>query len=91
VLGMGRRWLTRETAALGYAREVGYGLYVVHQPIIVAVAFVVVQQRASVAVKFAELLVLSVVGTVLATELLRRVPVVRGALGFSRSGRLTRR
>ena len=91
VLGMGRRWLTRETAALGYAREVGYGLYVVHQPIIVGVAFVVVQQRAGVAVKFAELLVLSVVGTVLATELLRRVPVVRGALGFSRSRSLTRR
>jgi hypothetical protein len=48
----------------------------VHQPIIIAVAYVVVQWQAGVAVKAATIFVVSAIATVASTELLRRLPVV---------------
>jgi glucan biosynthesis protein C len=83
VLGAGRRWVKHDSSLLRYGRRVGYGLYIVHQPIIVAIAFVVVQWDQPVAVKFVVLLVTSIIGTVLSTELLARLPVARALLGLS--------
>jgi hypothetical protein len=47
-----------------------------HQPVIIAVAYVVVQWQASVAVKAAAIFAVSAVATAAAAELLRRLPVV---------------
>jgi peptidoglycan/LPS O-acetylase OafA/YrhL len=85
VLGAGRRWVRHDSPLLRYGRRVGYGLYIVHQPIIVAIAFVVVQWHQPVVVKFVVLLLTSVIGTVLSVEVLSRVPVARALLGLSSS------
>jgi hypothetical protein len=85
VLGAGRRWIRHDSPVLRYGRRVGYGLYIVHQPIIVAIAFVVVQWHQPVAVKFVVLLLTSILGTVLSAEVLSRVPVARALLGLSSS------
>jgi hypothetical protein len=82
LLGAGRRWLRRESAQLRYAREIGYGWYFVHQPVIVAVAYVVVQWRTSVTVKACAVFLISLVGTLVATEALHRLPVVSRIFGI---------
>jgi peptidoglycan/LPS O-acetylase OafA/YrhL len=60
----------------------GYGWYVMHQPVIVAVAFVVVRWRASIPTELAVLLIVSLGGTLAAAELLQRTPFVRQLFGF---------
>lgn len=74
ILGMARRWLDRDSAVVRYGRRTGYTVYVVHQPIIVAVAYFVVQTSASVPWKFATIFVISGVATFLSAELLTRLP-----------------
>ena len=76
VLGLGRRWGRRDNGLVRYSRGVGYGWYLVHQPIIVALAFVVVQTRASVGAKFILLLMLSS-----PTRRLRAAPPARRSRG----------
>jgi peptidoglycan/LPS O-acetylase OafA/YrhL len=83
VLGAGRRWVKRDSPVLRYGRRVGYGLYIVHQPIIIAIAFVVVQWHLPVALKFTVVLVSSIIGTVVSVEVLSRIPVARTLLGLS--------
>jgi hypothetical protein len=88
VLGAARRWLNRDRPSLGYARRVGYWLYIVHQPVIVAIGFVVVQWRAPVAAKFVVILVASAVATLVCAELVRLPGAMRAAFRLSRAGRV---
>ena len=82
VLGVARRLLRAEDAALRYGREIGYGWYLAHQPVIVAVAVLVVPWHASVPAKAGILLAVSFAGTLGITELLRRVQPLGLALGM---------
>jgi peptidoglycan/LPS O-acetylase OafA/YrhL len=75
ILGVARRWLDRDGAVVRYGRRTGYTVYIVHQPIIVAVAYVVVQTSASVASKFTTIFVISAVATFFSAELLTRLPI----------------
>jgi glucans biosynthesis protein C len=84
ILGLARRFLRSGDGALRYGREIGYGWYLAHQPVIVAIAFLVVAWRASVASKFGVLFAASFVGTLGATELLRRARPLGFVLGLQR-------
>ncbi|HEY7234778.1 MAG TPA: acyltransferase [Gemmatimonadaceae bacterium] len=86
VLAAGRRWLVRETPLVAYGRSAGYAWYLVHQPVIVAIAFVVVGWRAGVAVKLIVLAVASFLGTLIGGELLGRSEVMRRAFGLCPTG-----
>lgn len=81
VLGAARQWLNHDSALIRYGRRMGYSLYVVHQPVVVAVAFVVVQWHASIAVKFVTVLVASAAGTLASAEILSRISIGRLVLG----------
>jgi glucan biosynthesis protein C len=81
MLGIGRRWLSHDNSLVRYSRGLGYSWYIVHQPVIIVVAFVVVQTRASIGVKFSVLLVLSLAGTLVAAELLHRLPLIGRIVG----------
>ena len=87
VLGMARRWLNDDSAVVRYGRRTGYTVYIVHQPIIVAVAFLVVQTSAPVAVKFTEIFVISGVATFLSAELVSRLagPALASLSGAARA------
>ncbi|MGZ3465322.1 MAG: acyltransferase family protein [Gemmatimonadaceae bacterium] len=76
VLGIGRRWLRHDTGLLRYSRRLGYAVYLVHQPVIIAVAFLVVQAREPIGVKFGVLLVVSIAGTLVGAELMSRLPLI---------------
>jgi glucans biosynthesis protein C len=84
LLGIGRRWLRTESRFFAYGAETGAAWYLVHQPVIVAVAALVVGWKAPLAVRAAALLVLSFAATLALVEALRRLPVVRALFGFQR-------
>lgn len=71
VVGAARHWRQRDSAVLRYGHTMGYVWYIVHQPVIIAVAYVVVQRQAGVGVKFLTLLVVSLGATLVISELLR--------------------
>ncbi len=76
---------------LRYAREASYPIYILHQTVIVAVAFVVVGWDAGVAVKYVTILVAASAGTLLVSELLvRRFNLVRFLFGMKPITRATR-
>jgi peptidoglycan/LPS O-acetylase OafA/YrhL len=70
---IGRRWLQSESAVVRYGRRVGYAFYIAHQPIIVAVAYVVVQTTLPLSAEFALTLTVSLLLTVACVETLRAV------------------
>lgn len=84
LLGIGRRWLRDESRFYAYGAETGAAWYLVHQPVIVAVAALVVYWKAPLAVRAAALLALSFAATFAIVEALRRLPVVRALFGFQR-------
>lgn len=82
VLGAARGRLRRETRLLRFGRRTGFAWYVVHQPIIVAVAYLVVQWQTAVALKLAAIFVASIAGTLVVSELLARIPATRRFVGI---------
>jgi membrane-bound acyltransferase YfiQ involved in biofilm formation len=72
LLGLGRHYLTASGPLLRYAREASYPVYILHQTIIVVVAFVVVGWQADIAVKYLAILLAASVGTLLVYALLVR-------------------
>ena len=82
LLGIGRRWLRGESRVVRYGTAVGAAWYLVHQPVIVAVAYVVVQWEAPLAAKAATVLALAVGVTLLIVEALRRLPVLGTLVGL---------
>ncbi len=64
LLGGARRHFTRGSATLERASEMAYPFYVLHHGIIVAVAFAVVQWRASLVVQFLAVAFVSLLATV---------------------------
>jgi hypothetical protein len=80
LLGISRRWLNREGPLTRYAQRVGYEIYIVHQPIIVAIAYFVVQWHAPVAAKISVTFAASAFCTVACSEVLARLnlrPLIR--------------
>jgi hypothetical protein len=75
-LGVARRWLRDETVLLRYGRAIGYEWYLVHQPVIVALAYLIVQSRMAVGAQFSVLLLASFVLTWIGAELVRRLLAV---------------
>ena len=83
LLAYGRRLLRASGRFVTYASEASYPVYLLHQTVIVAVAFVVVRWDVAVAGKYAAILVLSLAVTVLVYDLaVRRVGALRFVFGM---------
>jgi hypothetical protein len=80
-LGFARRYLDRTGSLTKRAEARAYAWYILHQPIIVAIAFLIVQWSAPLPAKAAVLFVTSGAGTIAATLVLRRVPAALGMAG----------
>lgn len=85
LLGFARRRLDRTDWLVRRAQSRAYLWYVMHQPVVVAAAFVVVQWQLGVTGKVAALSVLSVAGTVLSSALVLRVPGLAAMFGATSS------
>jgi glucan biosynthesis protein C len=83
LLAYGRRTLNFTNRFLKYFAEGAYPIYIVHQTILVAIAFFVVQWGLGVGAKYAVIVALSFAGTVLAYDILvRRTNVTRFLFGM---------
>ena len=86
-LGLGRLLRDRRPAALRHALDLVYPFYLLHQPIIVAVAYVVVQWSVSLPLQLLALTVASFGLTMALCELALLAPPVRSLLGIASAGR----
>lgn len=84
LLGLGHRFLRRENRALRYANPAAYPFYLVHQTVIVAVAYVVVRWNVGLWTKFGTILVASFGLSLVAYELVRRTNATRYVFGLKR-------
>jgi glucan biosynthesis protein C len=83
IMGFGLRWLNFRNAALDYANEAALPFYILHQPIILTIAFVVVQYRIGIGWKALIIGVTAFVITILLYEYaVRRTTVLRILFGM---------
>lgn len=82
--GLGKRYLDRASRTQKYLAEGSYAVYVLHQTVIVVLAFYLVQMAAPNAVIWIALLVASVAGTFALYEIVRRVGLLRFLFGMRR-------
>ena len=83
LLAYGRRLLNFTNRFLRYFAEGAYPIYILHQTILMAIAFFVVQWSLGVAAKYAIIVALSFAGTVLAYDILvRRTNITRFLFGM---------
>lgn len=82
LLGLGRRLLNRPSRALAYLGEGSYPVYILHQTVIVVLAFYVVGLDVAWTAQWAVLLIGSVVLTFICYEGVRRVGTLRYLFGM---------
>ena len=83
LLGLGHRYLNADNQVLRYAREASYPFYILHQTVIVAIGFFVVQWAAAVLPKYLVIVVCSLVVSIALYDLVvRRTNVTRFLFGM---------
>lgn len=90
LLGLGRRHLDRRSPALDHLAEASYPLYILHQTVIVVLAFYIVQLPAAWWIQWAVLLAASVAATFGLYEVVWRVGVLRFLFGMRPAPRAER-
>lgn len=81
-IGFGRRHLDKPSKALAYLAPASYPLYVIHQTMIVILAFWLVRLPGPWPVQWALLFIASVAGSFGLYEIVRRIPGVRFLFGI---------
>jgi glucans biosynthesis protein C len=82
ILGFGERYLNRTSRVRTYLAQGSYPVYILHQTVIVVLAFYIVQIGAPRPVLWVILLVAAVLGTFALYEIARRINVLRFLLGM---------
>ncbi len=82
ILGYGQRYLNSSSPLLRYATEVSYPAYLLHQTILIAIAYYIVQWELGIGAKFAILGTGTLVLTLLGCELAKQSPVTRLLVGL---------
>ena len=82
LLVLGKRFLNRKTGFTDYFNKASYPIYILHQSILVVLAYYVVRMNDILWVQVFCICIGSFVLTVLAYHLIRLVPVVRRIVGI---------
>ena len=87
-LGYGRRYLSYSNRLLVWARDASYPIYILHQTVIIVLAWYIVAQPWSAGVKYVVVLIATMLACVLIYEVcIRRFGVMRLAFGMKRESR----
>ena len=81
-LGLGKRYLDRTSRTQRYLAESSYPVYILHQTVIVIIAFYVIRLATPEPVQWLALFVAAVAGTFALYEILRRLGVLRFLFGM---------
>jgi glucans biosynthesis protein C len=82
LLGFGHRWLNFNNGLLRYASEASYPFYILHQTVIVAIGYYVVQWDIGIAAQFSLICLAAFLGTLAGYEILKRFNPARWAFGM---------
>jgi peptidoglycan/LPS O-acetylase OafA/YrhL len=83
LLGAGRHLIDTSTGFTTYMNAASYPVYILHNAILVAVAYYVVMLAIPQALQFLIIVIVSVLLTFAGFEILRRIPVVRALFGIA--------
>ena len=89
VFYVGMRFLNRNSKWLQYGREASYPFFILHQPVIIAIAFYVVQWNTGIPLKLLVVVLGSFAVTLGLVELVKRMGVLRGLFGMKTRRRET--
>jgi glucan biosynthesis protein C len=81
-LSIGMRYLDRDSKALRYGLSANLPFFVVHQPVILAIAYFVVQWQASIALKLLVVVLGAFAVSIGLTELVKRVGILQVLFGM---------
>lgn len=82
LLALAQRWLNRPGKALDFLNEAVFPYYILHQTIIVAVGFWLAQSVLPVWLEASILVLTTLVGCVVLTEIIKRIPLLRPLFGL---------
>ncbi len=82
VLGFGRRYLNKENRLLTYAAGSSQLFYIFHYPVLTAAAYIFMPVIPSIPLQILTFIVVSFIMTVLISEAVRRIPVIRVLFGM---------
>ena len=85
LMGMGRHLFNITNNFAAYMGEASYPVYIIHQAILVAIAYYVVMLAIPPALQFATIVIFSFLLTFACYEIIRRIPVVRALFGITSS------
>ncbi len=83
-MGLGRRYLERSNKVTRYFTEGSFPIYILHQSVLVAIAFYVFQLTPSVPLQVLLIIIATFIATVAVYEGLRRIPGLRLLLGIKK-------
>jgi len=83
-LGFGRHYLSFSNPLLRWARDASYPVYILHQTVIILIAWFVIQQPWTPWGKYWLVLTTTLIACVLMYEVIRRVPALRFLFGMKR-------
>lgn len=87
LMGTGRHLMNVTNNFAAYMSAASYPVYIIHQPILVAIAWYVLMLSIPPVVQFALIVIFSVLLTFACFEILRRIPVVRALFGIAGPGK----
>lgn len=82
IIGAGRRWLNFSNKLTLYFTKASYPYYILHQTILVAVAYFVIKYLSGVVLQFVVIVIVSFLFTALMYEIVRKIPYLRWILGI---------
>ncbi|MFA7089327.1 MAG: acyltransferase family protein [Bacteroidales bacterium] len=86
ILGYGHRYLKKSNNTLKYLSSAAYPFYIFHMLVNTMVGFYVIQLPFGAGIKYAIIVVLTILSTFIVYEIIKRIPIIRFAFGI-RPGR----
>jgi peptidoglycan/LPS O-acetylase OafA/YrhL len=83
LMGAGRHLFDTRNSFTAYLGAASYPVYIIHEAVLVAIAYYVVMLKIPPALQFSAIVVLSILLTFTCYEVLKRIPVVRALFGIA--------
>jgi len=84
LMGAGRHFFNTANSFTAYMGPASYPVYIIHQAILVAIAYYVLMLAIPPALQFLAIVILSFLLTFACYEIIRRIPVIRALFGITR-------
>jgi peptidoglycan/LPS O-acetylase OafA/YrhL len=85
IMGTGRHLVNRTSTFAAYMGAAAYPVYIIHQALLVAVAYYAIMLAIPPALQFAAIVIVSILLTFACYEMLRRIPGIRALFGIKKT------